>query len=547
MGLRLLGPHPSNPRGHFEDEDFLALHRAILGELDDAGAVIPGRWRYPCAEFAPHAVAYRALIDDRSRQPLWGLKDPRLCHLLPRFLECYDGPLRVVCVERDAAAVARSLHAREQVTDPRFTLDAARLIVAAHSVALRRSLAAATARGPALFMRYDTILGDPDAAVGELAGFAGVAAGDCAAARDFVNCRQGPASMSLPILAQIPDQTVSSFCSKPFDRIKISADGAVNSCCWQWSGALGNVTTDDIAAIWRGPVAEAIRGDTLRGELHPACQTSGCNYLYRDRTAHNVRWDGHPRILEIDPPSTACNTACLMCPRSDSGFRSEEDRLDQVLEAVRGLIPRIDVIQVQGLSEPHWKGLLHRILDGLGYDCHAARIRVLTFTNGSTLDAPTRAQFFARVPRSLTFFSLDAATPATFRMIRKLDFATVCANLLGFAAERNRPTQALMMNNNINVLNVGEVEGMVELAAEAGCDGMTFNVTDPASDQIAGLTLHDLEGPAGVQMARRFRVAHHAILDRCAALTMPVRFYKPLDLGRAPGDPLPLTYLDGPY
>lgn len=85
IGADLLGATPSNPRGHFEDVEFLAWHEAVFADnrrnvfdahRDGGLAISEGRRREA-----------RALIDARRQRPLWGWKDPRSCLFLDFWLE----------------------------------------------------------------------------------------------------------------------------------------------------------------------------------------------------------------------------------------------------------------------------------------------------------------------------------------------------------------------------------------------------------------------------------------------------------------------------
>lgn len=77
LGYELLGAHPSNPYGHFEDVDVVRLHGEILADNDltwivDAPllpVVRQERWQ-----------ELRGLVERRNAEhKLWGFKDPRSC------------------------------------------------------------------------------------------------------------------------------------------------------------------------------------------------------------------------------------------------------------------------------------------------------------------------------------------------------------------------------------------------------------------------------------------------------------------------------------
>ena len=103
MGENLLGENLSNPRGHFEDLDFLKFHENILQShgLGTEGWVL--QQQIPVTElFLKEA---RTLIHQRQFKPIWGWKDPRTTlfldfwqKLLPQahFLFIYRNPWEVI-------------------------------------------------------------------------------------------------------------------------------------------------------------------------------------------------------------------------------------------------------------------------------------------------------------------------------------------------------------------------------------------------------------------------------------------------------------------
>lgn len=85
VGERLLGANDSNPRGHFEDEDFVEFQQAVLRRLglNDDGWITAAPPAMP-ETLVTHA---RALVQRKQQggRP-WGWKDPRTVPLLPLWL-----------------------------------------------------------------------------------------------------------------------------------------------------------------------------------------------------------------------------------------------------------------------------------------------------------------------------------------------------------------------------------------------------------------------------------------------------------------------------
>lgn len=123
LGDRLLGADPTNPRGHFEDLDFLDYHRMLLrayGFPDDG--FVTGLRIEPAERFRKRAMA---LVEERRGvlRP-WGWKDPRTALFLP-FWDSVVPDARFLFVFRPPWDVVDSLFRRGDrifLRNPAFTL-----------------------------------------------------------------------------------------------------------------------------------------------------------------------------------------------------------------------------------------------------------------------------------------------------------------------------------------------------------------------------------------------------------------------------------------
>ena len=114
VGKDQLPASPTNPRGYFEDADFVALHGEMLTQAcpDDGGGWPDWGWVPEGTRLSPphamFAARGRALINQRSGQALWGWKDPRTSLLLDFWKELAPA-MRCVFVFRAPWDVADSM------------------------------------------------------------------------------------------------------------------------------------------------------------------------------------------------------------------------------------------------------------------------------------------------------------------------------------------------------------------------------------------------------------------------------------------------------
>jgi glycosyltransferase involved in cell wall biosynthesis len=116
LGERLLAADRLNPRGYFEDADFVELQWRMLEEATPAGGGGHRDWGWTESErldrgrFAAHAEAARALVAARAGRPgLWGWKDPRTTVLLDFWDEILGGQALYVLLYRFPWEVADSI------------------------------------------------------------------------------------------------------------------------------------------------------------------------------------------------------------------------------------------------------------------------------------------------------------------------------------------------------------------------------------------------------------------------------------------------------
>ena len=119
LGEDLMPAARDNPSGFWEHRAAVAIHDRLLARLgmawDDPRRLPPGWEDGEPAREALEAIA--ALIAHAFvAQPLWAVKDPRLCRFAPlwrRAMQAQGIEAKIVLVTRDPAEVAASLQARD--------------------------------------------------------------------------------------------------------------------------------------------------------------------------------------------------------------------------------------------------------------------------------------------------------------------------------------------------------------------------------------------------------------------------------------------------
>jgi hypothetical protein len=313
-----------------------------------------------------------------------------------------------------------------------------------------------------------------------------------------------------------PKEKNKTFCSLPFQRLRINHLGGMTQCCYQGRD-LGNIFDSGVLECWRGQLAREIQNSTNNGELHKVCVGwGGCPHIGKNLKDNHTHFEQHhdadfPLGLEIELPPTHCNIggvspsdespACVMCPRNSQRYRDQlffkENRYWEVVDRVKFLMPYLQQFTILGVAEPFWKNAIFETMDRLDFKSHQEHCQFWTFTNGSIFGPNAVKKYMEYVKYSLLNVSIDAATPETYMKIRRLDFYdTIKKNIKHYSEVRDKNNHRVKICHNINKLNYKEMPLMVAEAGEMGVDTVFFNPTHTAGGYTdladIGLTKDDL-------------------------------------------------------
>lgn len=166
MGSRLYAPQEGvNEKGFWEHEDIVDTHDELLLHLDsqwdDIFQLSERWWQLPVV--VPFFEKLRRyIVRDFAKAAIWGLKDPRMCRLLPLWLLLFEqeniSPV-FVCMNRNPLEVVASLQKRDG-----FSKQKALLLWLSYTLAAERE----TRDKVRTFVDFDRLVTDPLTVVSEI-------------------------------------------------------------------------------------------------------------------------------------------------------------------------------------------------------------------------------------------------------------------------------------------------------------------------------------------------------------------------------------------
>jgi hypothetical protein len=165
FGQRLAPPGRDNEKGYWEHPEIVVLHDELLRSLGshwDDDKPLPSDWVKRKITRNVRSLLVGILERDFADSALFGMKDPRMCRLMPLWFPIFQ-TLRIephfILVVRHPYDVAESLAKRNGIEHPKSYLLWLEHVVQAET---------ATRSHQRSFVRYDEMVDDPAAILGQL-------------------------------------------------------------------------------------------------------------------------------------------------------------------------------------------------------------------------------------------------------------------------------------------------------------------------------------------------------------------------------------------
>jgi MoaA/NifB/PqqE/SkfB family radical SAM enzyme len=184
--------------------------------------------------------------------------------------------------------------------------------------------------------------------------------------------------------------------------------------------------------------------------------------------------------------SNVCNLRCEYCVLSEG---TEGDRImsQETFERLLPSLARARRIDLSGLAEP----LMHRRFVPMLAEVRAVAPRAhITMCTNATMLTPEVSRQLVDLGLDELVFSLDGVDPALVDSVRRggsldavLDNIAVLRDV---RRESGSDRPVLSATLVLQRENLDQLEGVVRLAAELGCDAVNINGLEPYSDTLVG-------------------------------------------------------------
>jgi MoaA/NifB/PqqE/SkfB family radical SAM enzyme len=285
-------------------------------------------------------------------------------------------------------------------------------------------------------------------------------------------------------------------CSWPWSTLVMLCDGRIVCGCADPYGrrVLGDTRTSSLHDIWTGPAATALREDLNRGGSRFCGDCPLKLPLAKDQAApvRDLSVPPQPSRLYVEC-TAACNISCFQaCCAPETGITRtrqagmlDVDLFTRVIDEAGPGLGRVDFFN-------YGEAFLHkRAVEMCEYiKATFPHIYLYTSTNGLALK-DEGARRLVRSGIDEVTFSIDGASQETYERYRQRGrFDVALANLRAMADEKRKAGRDLPVINWRYILftwndSDEEMRRARELAADAGADRLTWEITDHPEDSFS--------------------------------------------------------------
>lgn len=184
-----------------------------------------------------------------------------------------------------------------------------------------------------------------------------------------------------------------------------------------------------------------------------------------------------PQVLEIETTNICnINPPCVMCPRVLRPPKLEKTMSESLLNKLKPYLKEAQMVSLHGSGEPLVDG---RVFDFLKV-IDAQKTITKFNTNGLLLNKKNAEKIIKKQVKEVNF-SLDAATPQTYRKIRGQDFFKVKENIKLLAKLKEKKSSrypVIKINMVLMKENFPEMAAFVALAKDVGAEAVDFRLLD---------------------------------------------------------------------
>ncbi len=267
-------------------------------------------------------------------------------------------------------------------------------------------------------------------------------------------------------------------CMQPFQKLQLSSNFTVRSCCGDWAESWGNLNANSMEEIWNSDIAKIVRL-SIMNRTYSFCNASNCVHMVIDPESTNERFmplapaASVPEYIEVGIDKT-CNLYCKSC-RNEICVESGERRkkIERIAENIKksGWLEKTEVLLLGGQGEVFFSPVYQSLM----YDVESRRKTLDLRTNGVLLSEEKFARLADKYERLRIIVSVDAATKETYDKLRrshnKDTWNQLMSNLQMLSKERKgKSLSFFQINMCVQMDNYREIPDFVRLGEQLGCD-----------------------------------------------------------------------------